>query len=52
MGKFMNDPVGWKTNSDPGGAGGSPLFYGPGGGMGMYDPNPGGGYMKDPRTNM
>ncbi|MCU5717908.1 hypothetical protein OCB69_22790 [Bacillus cereus] len=50
--EFTKDPGGWKVISDLGGAGGSPLSYGPSGGMGMYDPNPGGGYMKDPGTGV
>lgn len=41
MNTYIKDPGGWKTNSDPGGAGGSPLSYGQGG-----------GYMKDPGTGI
>lgn len=39
MGEFTKDPGGHGATDS-------------GGRMGMYDPNPGGGYMKDPGTRI
>ncbi|WP_264300147.1 hypothetical protein [Bacillus anthracis] len=43
MNSYIKDPGGSKVISDPGGTGGSPS---------LLDPNPGGGYMKDPGTGI
>ncbi|MFD3217735.1 hypothetical protein [Bacillus sp. BR_7a] len=43
MNTYIKDPGGWKTNSDPGGVGGSPL---------SLDSGSGEGYIKDPGTGI